>query len=224
MTKKTIQLKNSKSIGLITFMLGLAFALSACSPATEKSQEESHNDEKPTLAGVESLTKKEDTIYLAGGCFWGVEEYFARIDGILDTEVGYANGKIEETSYETLRETGHAETLKLVYDANAIENELLLNYVSGEDYHQDYLKKNPGGYCHVDLSLADEPLAGEDLYQKPSEDKRKELLSKEEYEVTQNAGTEKPFSHPYDKLDEEGIYVDIVTGQPPLWQALWGPE
>ncbi|MGB4962852.1 MAG: peptide-methionine (S)-S-oxide reductase, partial [Streptococcus suis] len=38
-------------------------------------------------------------IYLAGGCFWGMEGYFSQIDGILDTSVGYANGQVETTNY-----------------------------------------------------------------------------------------------------------------------------
>ena len=55
-------------------------------------------------------------IYLAGGCFWGVEGYFQRLSGVVDTEVGYANGVSATTSYYDIAETGHAETLKLTYD------------------------------------------------------------------------------------------------------------
>lgn len=42
-------------------------------------------------------------IYLAGGCFWGMEGYFSQIDGILDTSVGYANGQVETTNYQLLK-------------------------------------------------------------------------------------------------------------------------
>ena len=42
------------------------------------------------------------TIYLAGGCFWGLEAYMERIDGVKDATVGYANGKTEKTSYKHL--------------------------------------------------------------------------------------------------------------------------
>ena len=55
-------------------------------------------------------------IYLAGGCFWGVEAYFKEIDGVVDTEVGYANGKAEQTTYQEVKNTDHAETVEIKYD------------------------------------------------------------------------------------------------------------
>ncbi len=65
------------------------------------------------------------TTYLAGGCFWGLEELFRKEVGIINTEAGYTGGENENPTYEN--HPGHAE-----------------------DYHQDYLQKNPGGYtCHV---------------------------------------------------------------------------
>lgn len=159
------------------------------------------------------MTLKE--IYLAGGCFWGVEEYMSRIDGVIDTEVGYANGHRNNPTYEQVctGTTGHVETTYIKFDENIISLERLLNrfwgiidptllnrqggdignqyrtgiyYVNkddlpiinktleeqrekydreivteilplsvfflAEEYHQDYLKKNPGGYCHIDMS------------------------------------------------------------------------
>ena len=62
------------------------------------------------------------TIYLAGGCFWGVEKYMALIPGVTETEVGYANGKTESPSYEDVcyNDTGHAETVKVVYEPSQI--------------------------------------------------------------------------------------------------------
>lgn len=54
------------------------------------------------------------TIYLAGGCFWGVEEYFSRVSGVLDAVSGYANGRSETTRYELIGQTGHAETVALL--------------------------------------------------------------------------------------------------------------
>lgn len=156
------------------------------------------------------------TIYLAGGCFWGVEEYFSRIEGVVNTEVGYANGHTENPTYQQVCTglTGHTETTLIEYDEsivsleellnrffriidptsmnrqggdvgsqyrtgiyyidetdidtinNAIEREKekydkpivtevmeLMSFYRAEEYHQDYLKKNPGGYCHVDMSL-----------------------------------------------------------------------
>ncbi len=154
-------------------------------------------------------------IYLAGGCFWGVDEYMSRINGVIETSVGYANGKVENPSYERVctGTTGHTETTYVKYDENIISLEKLLErffhiidptvlnrqgpdigsqyrtgiyytdeedlkminkvleeekkkytnpivteimplkcFYKAEEYHQDYLKKNPGGYCHIDLN------------------------------------------------------------------------
>ena len=68
-------------------------------------------------------------IYLAGGCFWGLEEYFSRISGVLATSVGYANGQVETTNYQLLKETDHAETVQVIYDENTVSlREILLYY------------------------------------------------------------------------------------------------
>ncbi|MCW6679312.1 peptide-methionine (S)-S-oxide reductase MsrA [Anaerococcus sp. NML200574] len=151
-------------------------------------------------------------VYLAGGCFWGVEAYFSNLDGVIKTEVGYANGKTATTTYEELKVTGFAETVKVTFDEEIIslneifehfyyiidptslnkqgndvgsqyrtgiysrseailkaarnflnikqekekekimvEVKVLNNYIRAEEYHQDYLKKNPAGYCHINL-------------------------------------------------------------------------
>lgn len=214
-------------------------------------------------------------IYLAGGCFWGLEEYFSRISGVVETSVGYANGQVETTNYQLLKETDHAETVEVIYDQEvvslreillyyfrvidplsvnqqgndrgrqyrtgiyyldeadiptintvvreqelligrkiAVEVEKLRHYILAEDYHQDYLKKNPGGYCHIDVIDADKPLIDAANYEKPSQAVLKEKLSEESYRVTQEAATEAPFSNAYDQTFEEGIYVDITTGEP----------
>ncbi len=55
-------------------------------------------------------------IYLAGGCFWGVQAYFARIYGVAATRAGYANGDTPQASYQALAHTGHAETVQVRYD------------------------------------------------------------------------------------------------------------
>ena len=154
-------------------------------------------------------------IVLAGGCFWGVEEYFSRINGVIDTKVGYANGHTKNPTYQEVctNITGHAEAVYIKYDEDILSLEELLNrfwkiinptlinrqgpdigsqyrtgiyyidekdleiiqkskaeqqekykdpivteietlnvFYDGEEYHQKYLKKNPGGYCHIDLS------------------------------------------------------------------------
>lgn len=69
-------------------------------------------------------------IYLAGGCFWGVQKFFDQFDGVLKTTVGYANGKTENPIYKDVKAglTEHAETLKIEYDENVITLKELLDY------------------------------------------------------------------------------------------------
>ncbi len=160
-------------------------------------------------------------ICLAGGCFWGVEGYFARIGGVQSAVSGYANGKTDNPSYEDVvyRNTGHAEAVQVAYDSAlvsldeillhffrvinpttlnqqgndvgsqyrsgvyftdaadevviadalaqlqqeytqpiVVENLPLQHFYEAEEHHQEYLRKNPGGYCHIDLNLASKPL------------------------------------------------------------------
>ena len=75
------------------------------------------------------LKSNKKVIYLAGGCFWGVENYFKKLPGVYETEVGYANGKTDDTSYENVASTDHAETVKVCYDKSIISlEEILLHY------------------------------------------------------------------------------------------------
>jgi peptide methionine sulfoxide reductase msrA/msrB len=167
-----------------------------------------------------------EEIYLAGGCFWGIEEYMERINGVIDATSGYANGSTINPSYEDVlyEGTGHAETVHVKYDPDVIKFEEILgfyfkvinptsinkqgndvgsqyrtgiyyvdeeqietiekvikkeqknyekeivvevevidNYYLAEEYHQDYLKKNPNGYCHIDLGLANDNIANDNL-------------------------------------------------------------
>ena len=208
------------------------------------------------------MFKKQQVIYLAGGCFWGVEAFMSRLNGVNQTEVGYANGHDLAPTYEKVSsgKTGHAETVKLTYNPEIISLEEILekffmiinpytknrqgpdigsqyrtgiywqepsqrdivlkflkdrqkesrkrivtearqigSFYPAETYHQKYLEKNPQGYCHVDLDLID--------------DEEFDHLSKEEYEITQLAMTEPPFSGKYDDFFEDGVYVDVVNGE-----------
>lgn len=217
----------------------------------------------------------QETIYFAGGCFWGTQAYFDLVDGVIATEVGYANGIMDNPTYQQVctGATGFAETTKIIYDPNKItlykllehyfrtidptsinrqggdigtqyrtgvycinhkqveiayeyfqlvrndfekpivvEITILKNYYMAEDYHQKYLEKNPGGYCHVDLSLAG--IDGKfSKYIKEEDSLLKDRLTDIQYDVTQNKGTEMPFTSEYDKNFEKGIYVDIVSKQ-----------
>lgn len=160
---------------------------------------------------------KEKEIYVAGGCFWGVEAFFKRIPGILHTTCGYANGHGEAVSYEMVctGTLGFVECVHLLYDPTKLPLKKLLqaffmiidptsvnkqgedegiqyrtglyycdeedkemiqsyvlalqshyhhsivtevqpiqNFYPAESYHQDYLDKNPNGYCHINLANA----------------------------------------------------------------------
>lgn len=68
------------------------------------------------------------TIYLAGGCFWGIQKYMDQFDGIIETVVGYANGYLDDPTYEDVKaqKSGHAETVKIVYDEKIISLEEIL--------------------------------------------------------------------------------------------------
>ena len=70
------------------------------------------------------------TIYLAGGCFWGLQKFLDQFEGVISTETGYANGSTENPSYEEVRYklTGHTETVKIVYDENILPTRKLLSY------------------------------------------------------------------------------------------------
>ena len=151
------------------------------------------------------------TIYLAGGCFWGMQKFFDQFEGVTYTQVGYANGPDKAPTYqEVCRDSGHAETVRIDYDENklsvsrlldlyflvidplslnkqgedegvqyrtgvyyddpgllpdleaaflaeserigsplAVELLPLTGFFPAEEYHQKYLEKNPGGYCHI---------------------------------------------------------------------------
>ena len=68
-------------------------------------------------------------IVLAGGCFWGVEEFISRINGVIDTEVGYANGRTENPTYEEVctKNTFFAEACLVEYDEKILSLDNLLN-------------------------------------------------------------------------------------------------
>ncbi len=153
-------------------------------------------------------------IVLAGGCFWGVEAYFKRVLGVIETKVGYAQGISNNPDYKSVctGETKHAEVCYVKYDQDKISLEKILDhfwrvidptslnkqggdtgtqyrtgiyyidskdldtirkslgeeqkkfdkdivteiapldkFYDAEDYHQEYLEKNPNGYCHINF-------------------------------------------------------------------------
>lgn len=69
------------------------------------------------------------TIYLAGGCFWGMQKFLDQFDGILATEVGYANGPDMAPSYEDVcNSSGHAETVRVDYEEDRISLSKILEF------------------------------------------------------------------------------------------------
>ena len=94
----------------------------------------------------------------------------------------------------------------------AIEVKPLTNFYPAETYHQDYLDKNPGGYCHINPALfemarkANAPKTK--VYQKPDDSTLRKELSAEQYAVTQKNATEPAFHNEYWNEHRPGIYVD----------------
>jgi peptide methionine sulfoxide reductase msrA/msrB len=83
----------------------------------------------PASDSTKKQAAKEETV-LAGGCFWGMENIIRKIPGVLETEVGYAGGKLESPHYEdvTTGRTGHAEAVRVVFDPSVLSYEALLGY------------------------------------------------------------------------------------------------
>lgn len=75
-----------------------------------------------------NTTETRQTAYLAGGCFWGMEELVRQIPGVLETEVGYTGGDIPDATYPIVKtgRSGHAESLKIVFDPQQLTYRHLL--------------------------------------------------------------------------------------------------
>jgi len=85
---------------------------------------------QPTDGKKGDQTSRREVATLAGGCFWGMEEILRKIPGVLETRVGYAGGTLELPTYPdvTTGETGHAESVEVVFDPSRLTYEELLGY------------------------------------------------------------------------------------------------
>ena len=98
-----------------------------------------------------------------------------------------------------------------------VELSPLLNFYPAEEYHQDYLIKNPNGYCHIpreEIELFFRLRIDPGDYRKPADEAIRDRLTEEQYRVTQENGTEYAFRNEFWDSFEKGIYVDVVTGEP----------
>ena len=214
---------------LIILVFGFAWVFLLARVTTEQAQggkivdkktmvEETNKKMTPAQRDA-ALGNATETAIFAAGCFWGVEEYFSRVKGVIKSESGYTGGNKKNPTYEEVctGKTGHAESVRVIFDPKVVSYEKLLQHFweihdptslnkqgndigsqyrsaifytnpeqeraakaslerlakSGkyskkivteilpakefylaEEYHQDYLKKNPHGYCHIDLRKA----------------------------------------------------------------------
>lgn len=154
-----------------------------------------------------------------------IDLYFKTIDPTSLNQQGNDRGDQYRTGiYSTDKDTQEiikAEVKRLAaeYDKPVVvETVPLKNFYKAEDYHQDYLDKNPGGYCHIEPGLFEMAKNANPLpkakYQKQDKKVLKEKLTSEQYKVTQENATEMPFQNEYWDETREGIYVDVTTGEP----------
>ena len=209
---------------VLPLLLTAVLLLSGCTAGQknmpQKTDEKEMTGQPSDMSGEGSMymDTTENVIYLAGGCFWGMEHLMQSIPGVIDAESGYANGTCEaDADYKTVckGETGFREAVRVEYDPGQVSLDALLlayfyvidptvenrqgndrgsqyqtgvyytnesaketveriaeiergrsekffveigplkNYYPAEEYHQNYLEKNPGGYCHIDVRSAD---------------------------------------------------------------------
>ena len=253
---------------VLTLLFAAVLLLGGCAAGKqtvprEKSGQETNMDGAAFDRSDEEITYMDTTdnvIYLAGGCFWGMEQLMQSIPGVIDAESGYANGTCEaDADYKTVckGETGFRETVRVEYDPEQVSLDALLmayfyvidptvqnrqgndrgsqyqtgvyftnesaretvkriaeiergrsekffveigplkNYYPAEEYHQNYLEKNPGGYCHIpraEMELFSRLRIDPGDYQKPAAESIRDKLTAEQYRVTQESGTERAFT------------------------------
>ena len=273
---------------VLPLLLTAVLLLSGCAarrnnmPQENETQKTEMTGQPSDMSGEENMYMEttENVIYLAGGCFWGMEQLMQSIPGVIDAESGYANGTCEvDADYKTVckGETGFRETVRVEYDPGQVSLDALLlayfyvidptvenrqgndigsqyqtgvyytndkaketveriaeiergriekffveigplkNYYPAEEYHQNYLEKNPNGYCHIpraEMELFSRLCIDPGDYKKPAAESIRDKLTAEQHRVTQESGTERAFTGEFWDKFEKGIYVDVVTGEP----------
>lgn len=242
---------------LLTAVLLLGGCTAGQKNMPQKTDEKEMTGQPSDMSGEGSMymDTTENVIYLAGGCFWGMEQLMQSIPGVIDAESGYANGTCEaDADYKTVckGETGFREAVRVEYDPGQVSLDALLlayfyvidptvenrqgndrgsqyqtgvyytnesaketveriaeiergrsekfiveigplkNYYPAEEYHQNYLEKNPNGYCHIpraEVELFSRLRIDPGDYQKPAAESIRDKLTAEQYRVTQESGT-----------------------------------
>ena len=249
----------------------------------QQAQDMQKNESEMTGTMIDETYQEQEgigVIYLAGGCFWGLEKLMESIPGVVSATSGYANGQAgEEATYSNVSTglTGYRETVRVEYEVDQVSLDAILfayfhvidptienaqgndrgpqyqtgvyyadddskavveriadiererykkfvveikpleRFYDAEDYHQDYLDKNPGGYCHIsqeEFATVNSMIVDPGDYPRPAADVIESTLNEAQYAVTQMNGTEPPFQNEYWDNHERGIYVDVVTGEP----------
>ncbi len=130
-------MKHSTHYLLISMLL---WAASGCARTTGERNRPEGSPPATDMQGAEKATPAEpvpdptaipgerEVAILAGGCFWGMEELLRKIDGVIDTEVGYTGGKVDNPRYEDLTTgtSGHAESVRVVFDPRRLSYDDLL--------------------------------------------------------------------------------------------------
>ena len=268
-----------KSIRLFSLVLAMILLFFGCSRSIGADNTEKSEKTKE-MHKMDFSNEVQNVIYLAGGCFWGLEHLMQSIPGVIDAKSGYANGTCKaDADYETVCKgnTGFRETVRVEYDPEKVSLDALLlayfyvidptvqnrqgndvgsqyqtgiyytnsmakevaqriydieksrrakffvefkplaNFFLAEEYHQNYLEKNPDGYCHIprdEIELFSKLKIDPGDYRKPAAESIREKLTAEQYHITQENGTERAFRNEFWDKFEKGIYVDVVTGEP----------
>jgi methionine-S-sulfoxide reductase len=215
-------MKNKYTPVLIIIMIfGFVWVFLLVKAGMERVKGENIMNKKTVVAEADKNASPPDveTAIFAAGCFWGVQEYFSRVKGVIKSESGYTGGTKKNPTYEEVctGKTGHAESVRVIFDPKVVSYDRLLQhfwelhdptslnkqgndigsqyrsaifytnpeqeiharssleklvksgrysqkivteilpakeFYTAEEYHQNYLKKNPYGYCHIDLRKA----------------------------------------------------------------------